>query len=113
MGCHIIHSLGVPTSYSGLSPKYISCLISEPISVGRTVLKYRANSNFMLSFNPSTPVKIFSKDVSDGGEIWGVEVRNSNRYLITGYYRNILSYSNYLRNIPIHSSSRLRENEVL
>ena len=30
----------------------------------------------MLSFNPSTPVKIFSKDLNDGGEIWGVEVRN-------------------------------------
>ena len=29
----------------------------------------------MLSFNPSTPVKIFSKDMNDGGEIWGVEVR--------------------------------------
>ena len=42
--------------------------------MGRTVLKYRANSNLMLSFNPSTPVKIFSKDLSDGGEIWGVEV---------------------------------------
>ena len=50
-------------------------LFSEPISVGRTVLKYRANSNLMLSFNPSTPVKIFSKDMNDGGEIWGVEVR--------------------------------------
>ena len=50
-------------------------LLSEPISVGRTVLKYRANSNLMLSFNPSTPVKIFSKDMNDGGEIWGVEVR--------------------------------------
>ena len=39
------------------------------------MLKYRANSNLMLSFNPSTPVKIFSKDMNDGGEIWGVEVR--------------------------------------
>jgi len=28
----------------------------------------------MLSFNPSVPVKIFSKDISDAGEIWGVEV---------------------------------------
>ena len=53
----------------------LCALFSEPISVGRTVLKYRANSNLMLSFNPSTPVKIFSKDMNDGGEIWGVEVR--------------------------------------
>ena len=36
----------------------------------------------MLSFNPSTPVKIFSKDMNDGGEIWGVEVSKLiNRWL--------------------------------
>ena len=50
-------------------------LFLEPVSIGRTLVKYRANSNQMLSFNPSVPVKIYSKDVNEGGEIWGVEVR--------------------------------------
>ena len=68
----------------------------------------------MLSFNPSTPVTIFSKDVSDGGEIWGVEVRNQNKYLIMGILSIfLLRYSSYFYNIPIRSSPRLKENEVL
>ena len=44
------------------------------ISEGRTVLKYHANSNSMLSFGQSQPVKIFSKGDGNQQDIWGVEV---------------------------------------
>ena len=58
----------------------------------------------MLSFNPSTPVKIFSKDLNDGGEIWGVEVRNQitnnlgniiQIYFIQHPFPQLLCYYNY------------------
>ena len=47
------------------------------VSEGRTVLKYHANSNSMLSFGMNQPVRIFSKGEGVQEEIWGVEVRGN------------------------------------
>merc|ERR1711962_1847743 len=44
------------------------------ISEGRTVLKYHANSNSMLSFGQSQHVKILSKGDGSQQDIWGVEI---------------------------------------
>ena len=55
---------------------FLNLLISPGvISEGRTVLKYHANSNQMLSFGQSQPVRIFSKGDGSQQDIWGVEVR--------------------------------------
>ena len=51
------------------------------ISEGRTVLKYHANSNQMLSFGQSQPVRIFSKGDGSQQDIWGVEVRKKSWHM--------------------------------
>jgi hypothetical protein len=48
--------------------------ISAPLSIGRTVLNYRANDALLLSFKNNEEVKILSKGTSDDNEYWGVEV---------------------------------------
>ena len=44
------------------------------VSEGRTLLKYHANSNSMLSFGKNQNVKILSKGDGTQQDIWGVEV---------------------------------------
>merc|ERR1739838_1124634 len=44
------------------------------ISEGRTVLKYHANSNLMLSFGQNQQVRILSKGDGSQQDIWGVEI---------------------------------------
>ena len=50
------------------------------IAEGRTLLKYHANSNSMLSFGKNQNVKIFSKGDGTQQDIWGVEVRQPFSY---------------------------------
>ena len=57
-------------------------LIPVPVSSGRTVIKFHANSPDLLSFNMDQPVKIFSKGAGRDRELWGVEV--SHRCLLGG-----------------------------
>ena len=46
------------------------------VGEGRTVLKYFANEDGMLSFANNKPVKIFSKGAGSNPELWGVMVRS-------------------------------------
>ena len=57
-----------------LSIEYWSCFFLVPVSSGRTVIKFHANSPDLLSFNMDQPVKIFSKGAGRDRELWGVEV---------------------------------------
>ena len=50
-----------------------SCF-AAPLSVGRTLLNYRANDAFLLSFKGSEEVKILSKGFNPDNQYWGVEV---------------------------------------
>merc|ERR1712018_734417 len=52
-----------------------------PISEGRTVLKYHANSNSMLSFTTNQPVLIFSKGEGGQSDIWGVEINGKRGFV--------------------------------
>jgi hypothetical protein len=45
--------------------------------VGKTVLKYFAKDEGMLSFANNKPVKIFSKGAGTNPNLWGVMVRNT------------------------------------
>ena len=45
------------------------------IGVGRTVIKYFAKDEGMLSFSNNKPVKIFSKGAGSNPDLWGVMVR--------------------------------------
>ena len=47
------------------------------IGVGRTVIKYFAKDEGMLSFSNNKPVKIFSKGAGSNPDLWGVMVRPS------------------------------------
>ena len=85
-------------------------LVTGPISEGRTLLKYHANSNSMLSFTNNQPVLIFSKGDGSQTDIWGVEVIK-NVILLPGtldisqilpktvhiLFKNILISSSFLR----------------
>ena len=46
------------------------------LGVGKTVLKYFAKDEGMLSFANNKPVKIFSKGAGSNPNLWGVMVRN-------------------------------------
>ena len=52
----------------------IGLVFLVPVSSGRTVIKFHANSPDLLSFNMDQPVKIFSKGAGRDRELWGVEV---------------------------------------
>lgn len=65
--------------------------LSGVISEGRTVLKYHANSNSMLSFGNGQPVRILSKGDGTQQDIWGVEV--SRDY---GLIKDVRSHSNVI-----------------
>jgi hypothetical protein len=54
---------------SGPTPHF-NYSIPAPLSIGRTVLKYRANDALLLSFKNNEEVKILSK----GSSYWGIEV---------------------------------------
>jgi len=54
---------------------------SGPISEGRTVLKYHANSNSMLSFTNNQLVLIFSKGEGNQNDIWGVEINGKRGFV--------------------------------
>ena len=45
--------------------------------MGKTVLKYFAKDDGMLSFANNKPVKIFSKGAGTNPDLWGVMVRNN------------------------------------
>jgi len=47
------------------------------LGVGKTVLKYFAKDDGMLSFANNKPVKIFSKGAGTNPDLWGVMVRNN------------------------------------
>ena len=47
------------------------------LGVGKTVLKYFAKDEGMLSFANNKPVKIFSKGAGTNPNLWGVMVRNT------------------------------------
>ena len=53
------------------------------IGVGRTVIKYFAKDEGMLSFSNNKPVKIFSKGAGSNPNLWGVMVSKSS-FLSTG-----------------------------
>ena len=57
-------------------------LIPVPVSSGRTVIKFHANSPDLLSFNMDQPVKIFSKGAGRDRELWGVEVSPNLLFLL-------------------------------
>ena len=44
------------------------------VGVGKTVLKYFASEDGMLSFANNKPVKIFSKGAGSNPDLWGVMV---------------------------------------
>ena len=44
------------------------------VGVGKTVLKYFASEDGMLSFANNKPVKIFSKGAGSNPDLWGVVV---------------------------------------
>ena len=63
----------------GISPLTIQCTSWQSISpvlvgVGKTVLKYFASEDGMLSFANNKPVKIFSKGAGSNPDLWGVMV---------------------------------------
>ncbi|XP_072743500.1 uncharacterized protein Tango1 isoform X2 [Anoplolepis gracilipes] len=47
---------------------------SEPISLARTVLAYRANDHEVMSFGINADVKVFSKGAGKRTDLWGVEI---------------------------------------
>ena len=49
-------------------------MFAAVIGHGRTVLKYFAKDEGMLSFANNKPVKIFSKGASSNPDLWGVMV---------------------------------------
>ena len=58
------------------------------IGVGRTVIKYFAKDEGMLSFSNNKPVKIFSKGAGSNPDLWGVMV---SQFL----YHSPFSYSHH------------------
>ena len=58
-----------------LSLTWFSLQFSAVIGHGRTVLKYFAKDEGMLSFANNKPVKIFSKGAGSNPDLWGVMVR--------------------------------------
>ena len=66
-------------------PHYFAFL--AVIGVGRTVIKYFAKDDGMLSFSNNKPVKIFSKGAGSNPDLWGVMVSHSslNQILIILY----------------------------
>ena len=52
------------------------------MGVGKTVLKYFASEDGMLSFANNKPVKIFSKGAGTNPDLWGVMVRNQSGILV-------------------------------
>ncbi|KAG5317204.1 TGO1 protein, partial [Pseudoatta argentina] len=47
---------------------------SEPISLARTILAYRANDHEVMSFGVNVDVKVFSKGSGKRTDLWGVEI---------------------------------------
>ncbi|XP_011863865.1 PREDICTED: transport and Golgi organization protein 1-like isoform X2 [Vollenhovia emeryi] len=66
----------IPQCLAALSDKQLcydpNC--SEPISLARTILAYRANDREVMSFNNNAEVKVFSKGAGKRTDLWGVEI---------------------------------------
>ena len=80
-------------------------LVTGPISEGRTLLKYHANSNSMLSFTNNQPVLIFSKGDGTQTDIWGVEViKKVNQYryfLVVKFFENAAIFYYYCEKLRV------------
>ncbi|XP_071568227.1 uncharacterized protein Tango1 [Temnothorax nylanderi] len=66
----------IPQCLAALSDKQLcsdpNC--SEPISLARTILAYRANDREVMSFGSNADVKVFSKGAGKRTDLWGVEI---------------------------------------
>ena len=60
--------------YRAQISRFLNNYFSDPISIGMTMLNYRANSNSMLSFKSNQEVRIISKPKDGSSDLWGVEV---------------------------------------
>ncbi|KYN31997.1 Transport and Golgi organization protein 1 [Trachymyrmex septentrionalis] len=47
---------------------------SEPVSLARTILAYRANDRDVMSFGVNVDVKVFSKGSGKRTDLWGIEI---------------------------------------
>jgi len=61
----------------------------DPISIGMTLLNYRANSNAMLSFKTNTEVRIISKPQGDTSDLWGVEINGKRGFVNRRHLREM------------------------
>ena len=64
-------------------------IILAVIGTGRTVIKYFAKDEGMLSFANNKPVKIFSKGAGSNPDLWGVMVS----YLSLSFHINCLFFT--------------------
>merc|ERR1711976_1155823 len=55
------------------------------IGTGRTVIKYFAKDEGMLSFSNNKPVKIFSKGAGSNPDLWGVMIDGRRGYVNKGH----------------------------
>ena len=74
-----MHSLNpLPAKYNVHSWQSTSPVL---VGVGKTVLKYFASEDGMLSFANNKPVKIFSKGAGSNPDLWGVMVSSVDKIL--------------------------------
>ncbi|XP_056640790.1 transport and Golgi organization protein 1 isoform X2 [Diorhabda sublineata] len=54
---------------------------TEPISLGKTLLRYNSPEHSILSFKVNEIVKIFSKEAGSRLDLWGVEINGNRGYI--------------------------------
>ena len=85
--------------YRAQISRFLNNYFSDPISIGMTMLNYRANSNSMLSFKSNQEVRIISKPKDGSSDLWGVEVWPA----FTLYKYSNLSTRSFLRTCTLYS----------
>merc|ERR1712142_604802 len=84
------------------------------LGVGKTVLKYFAKDEGMLSFANNKPVKIFSKGAGSNPDLWGVMIDGRRGYINKGHLQEQRVYARDLKfTVPTEFNQGVKEEEEL
>merc|ERR1712002_519547 len=83
------------------------------LGVGKTVLKYFAKDEGMLSFANNKPVKIFSKGAGSNPDLWGVMIDGRRGYINKGHLQEQRVYARDLKfTVPTEFNQGAKEEEL-